>query len=160
MTATSGPVDSPSRAKRRPPVGARRVGYLLGAAINVALIWLVVVSPGWEVVPFLTDGFAAIVGLVVASLAAGLLVNLVYVVADPLWLKRLGDAVTAAFAFAVLWRLVTDFPFAFSAGWAGWETPFRVLLGLACFGTGVAVIANLAEMVRFLAQGTSADDAA
>lgn len=148
MTSTTG--TPPVRSTRRPPRGARRVGYLLSAAINLVLLWLVNVSPGWGVVPFLTDDFARVVGVVNASLLVGVVTNLLYVVADPSWARRLGDAITAAFALVVLLQLVTVFPFDLGAGWSGWETVLRTGLALACVGTGIGVLANLAQLLRAL----------
>jgi hypothetical protein len=135
-------------ATRRPPRSARRVGYVLSAAINLLLLWLVTVSPGWRFVPTLTEDFVGVVGVVIASLLVGAAVNLVYVVADPRWLKHLGEAVTAAFGCVVLARMWTIFPIDLGPGWAGWEPALRVVIGLFCLGAGIAVIANLAMAVR------------
>ena len=67
------------QTRPRPSRGARGVGYLLGAAINVALIWLINVPPGWRWLPFLTDDFSRVVGLVTASLVVGFVINVIYV---------------------------------------------------------------------------------
>ena len=40
--------------KHRPPVAARRFGYVLAALLNAVLLYAVNVWPGWESVPFLT----------------------------------------------------------------------------------------------------------
>jgi hypothetical protein len=146
MTASTALRTRPST--RRPPRGTRRFGYLLAAAINGGLIWVLVGSPGWRSAGFLTDDFARVVGWIVASLVAGIVVNLLYVVADPRWGKRLGDAVTAAFAAAALGRLWIVFPFVFSERWADWEGPFHVIVGVLCIATAIGVLANLAALVR------------
>jgi hypothetical protein len=138
----------PSTQTRRPPRSARRLGYVLAAAVNLLLLWLVTVSPGWRFVPVLTEGFVGVVGVVIASLLAGAAVNLVYVVADPRWLKHLGEAVTAAFGCVVLARTWSIFPIDLGPGWAGWEPALRVVIGLFCLGAGIAVVANLALAVR------------
>ena len=148
---TIGARPAPRQAKQRPPRPARVVGYLVSAALNGAFIWLVNVAPGWRWLPFLSDDFARVVGLVTLSFVLGVAVNLVYAAVDPLWVKRLGDAVTTAVAFVVMLRLFQIFPFDFGAQWAAWETPFRVLLGLGCVGAAIGVIANLALLVRDLA---------
>ena len=145
-TATS----PPGRPIRRPRRGARRLGYALSAAINLVLLWLVNISPGWEIVPFLTDDFARVVGYVNASLVVGVVTNLVYVAADPWWARRLGDAITAAFALIVLLQLVAVFPFDLGTGWSGWSTVLRTGLALACVGTAIGVLANLVQFVRAL----------
>lgn len=144
---------SPVRSDRRAPQAARRLGYLLSAAINLALLWVVNSSPGWGIVPFLTDDFGRVVGVVNASLLFGVVSNLVYVAADPVWARRLGDAITATFALVVLLQLVTVFPFDLGAGWSGWETILRTGLALACLGTAIGVLANLAQLLRTLIEG-------
>jgi hypothetical protein len=84
-------VTETKRTARRPPRSARRVGYVLGLAINLLLLWLVTVDPGWRFVPFLTEDFVAVLGLVIVSLLVGAAINLVYLAADPRWLKHLGE---------------------------------------------------------------------
>jgi hypothetical protein len=137
----------PSTPTKRPPRSARRVGYVLGAAINLLLLWLVTVRPGWRFVPVLTEEFTAVVGVVIASLLVGAAVNLVYVIADPRWLKHLGEAVTAGFGCVVLARMWSVFPVDLGS-WGGWEPALRVVIGLFCLGAGIAVVANLALSVR------------
>jgi hypothetical protein len=137
-----------TRTPRRPPRSARRVGYVLGLAINLLLLWLVTVDPGWRFVPFLTEDFVAVLGLVIVSLLVGAAINLVYLAADPRWLKHLGEAVTAAIAFVILARMWSVFPIDLGERWGGWESALRVLIGLACIGTGIGVVANLAQLLR------------
>jgi hypothetical protein len=141
---------------KRPSRGARRVGYVLSAAINLLLLWLVTVSPGWRFVPILTEEFVGVVGVLIASLLVGAAVNLVYVLADPRWLRYLGEAVTAVFGVVVLARMWTIFPIDLGS-WSGWEPALRVVIGLFCLGAGIAVIANLALAVR-AAVGAEAGD--
>lgn len=144
----------PPRAKPRAPRGARVAGYLVAVAINVAFIWLVNVAPGWRWLPLLSDDFSRVVGLVTLSLVVSVLVNLVYIAIDPRWMRRLGDALTAAVAFVVMLRLLQVFPFDFDPPWAWLQTPCRVLLILGCVGAAIGVIANLAMAARDLATGT------
>jgi hypothetical protein len=51
----------------------------VAAAVNLVLLWLLLVWPGWEALPFLTDQFNQVVGLMSASLLVGAAANLVYV---------------------------------------------------------------------------------
>lgn len=144
---TAGPVTSMRPTRRRPRLAARRAGYLVSASINVVLLWLLLVEPGWRWLGFLTEAFGAVLGWVVLSLVTGVVVNLLLVGYDPPWARRIGDAVSAAVAVVALARLWSVFPFDLGA-WSGWETALRVALGLACVGTAIAVVANLAEAVR------------
>jgi hypothetical protein len=155
---TRPPARTPARAPARTHRGARRTGYVAATAVNLGLLWLLHVAPGWEAVTFLTAGFAGVTGLLTASLVAGVLVNLLYVVTDPPEVKRLGDAVTAAFACAVLARTWALFPFDLAGRWAGWDTALRVVLGFLTVVTAIAVIANLAELLRVVATGGSGSE--
>jgi hypothetical protein len=121
---------------------------VVAAAVNLLLLWLVTVSPGWRFVPVLTEGFVGVVGVVIVSLLVGAAINLVYVVADPRWLRYLGEAVTAAFGCVVLARMWTIFPIDLGPSWEGWEPALRVVIGLFCLGAGIAVVANLALALR------------
>jgi hypothetical protein len=144
-------VTETTRTARRPPRSARRVGYVFGLAINLLLLWLVTVEPGWRFVPFLTEDFVAVLGLVIVSLLVGAAINLVYLAADPRWLKHLGEAVTAAIACVILARMWSVFPIDLGERWGGWESALRVLIGLACIGTGIGAVANLAQVRRIAA---------
>jgi hypothetical protein len=139
------------QTKPRPPRSARVVGYLVAAAINLAFIWFVNVAPGWRWVPFLDEDFSRVLGLVTVSFVISVVINLVYVAVDPLWMKRLGDALTSAVAVVVTFQLFMVFPFDFGTQWAWWEGLFRILLGLGCVGAAIGVIANLAMLVGQLA---------
>jgi hypothetical protein len=145
-------VTETARTTRRPPRSARRVGYVIGLVINLLLLWFVTVEPGWRFVPFLTEDFVEVVGLVIVSLLLGAAVNLVYLAADPRWLKHLGEAVSAAIACLILARMWAIFPIDLGERWGGWESALRVLLGLACIGTGIGVVANLAQVARTLTE--------
>jgi hypothetical protein len=146
------------RVPARPSRGTRRFGYLAAAAINSTLVWLLLVAPGWERLTFLTGDFASLTGVVTASLVAGVTVNLVYVVADPPWLKRLGDATTAAFACVVLARTWARFPFELTGGWSSWTTTLRFVLLFLAIATAVAVLANLGELLRLVVGAAPAQD--
>ena len=58
--------------KPRPGPTARRSGYVVAAAVNAVLLYLVDVRPGWDAVPFLTADTTLVLGAVNASLVAGL----------------------------------------------------------------------------------------
>ena len=145
-----------TRATRRAPRSARRVGYVLGLALNLLILWLVTVEPGWRIVPILSEDFGEVVGLLIVSLLVGAAVNLVYLAADPRWLQHLGEALTAAIACVVLARMWSLFPIDLG-GWNAWEPALRVVIGLACLGTGIGVVANLAQAIR-IAVDTSPQD--
>lgn len=149
ITPDEQPTSGQASVSPRPvPRAARRVGYLLGVAVNLALMWLVNGDPGWRWVGILTEDFGRVVGLVTASLVVGAVINLVYLLGDPAWLKRLGDAVTAGFAGVILVRLLVIFPFELSSWSPGTVSALRFGLGLLAVVMGIAVIANVVQSMQ------------
>ena len=140
-----------ARPRKRPSLAARRFGYLVAAAANVVLLILIHVSPGWREMPFLTDAAADVIPLVTFSLVAGIAVNVVWFLTDPLWLRSLGEMVTAAISVVVLSRVLALFPFSFDDG-SMLRTVFRVVLVVALVGTAIAVVVHLVAMIRHLAE--------
>jgi hypothetical protein len=129
--------------KPRPAPGVRRFGYLVAAAVNAVLLYLVNARPGWDAVPFLTDDTTLVLGAVNASITAGLVTNLVYAVADPRRLRAFGDAVTTAVGLYALVRVWQVFPFDVADGWT---TVLRVLLVVGIAGSGVAIVSALVRL--------------
>jgi hypothetical protein len=129
---------------------ARRVGYLVAAGINVVLLLLVNVRPGWEVVPFLTPETANVIGLVNLSLILGILTNVVYSVRDPSWLKALGSVVTTAVALAVTARTLQVFPFDFGDSGVDWPLWARLGLWFCIVVLSIALFAQAATFLKAL----------
>lgn len=131
--------------KPRPGPGVRRFGYVVAAAVNAALLYLVNVRPGWDAAPFLTDATTSVLGAVNASIAVGLVANLVYLAADPVRLRALGDAVTTSVGLYAMVRVWQVFPFDVTDGWT---TVLRVLLAVGMAGSAIAVVAAVVRLVR------------
>lgn len=129
----------------RQPVGARRFGYTVAALVNVVLLYLINGRPGWAAVPFLTDRMSAVIALLNASIAAGVVVNLGCVVVDPPWLVAAGSVVTTGLGLVVLIRLWQVFPFDLGAGG---NVTIRVLLALAVAGTVAGLVVQVVTLIR------------
>jgi hypothetical protein len=129
------------------PTSGRRVGYVLGALANAALLWMMHVWPGWEVVPFLNADTPQVLGLVDASLVAGIVVNLVHLVCDPGWSIPAGQGVTTAFGLAATIRVLDVFPFDLGSGWA---TVVHVLLVVGIAGSVIGLVAALVCLAHML----------
>jgi hypothetical protein len=157
-SSTAAVVRRPRQPAERPPRGARRVGYASAAVVNLVLIWLLNVAPGWEWLTILTDEFASLVGLITASLVVGAAIDLAYVVADPPWMKRLGDAITSAFACVILARTWAIFPFDLDDWWSGWENLLRIGIGFLTVVTAIAVVVNLVLLIRAVVEGGAPPD--
>ena len=132
---------------RRSPA-VRRVGDVIGAAFNAALLYAANVWPGWETIPFLTEDVEQVIGLVNASIMVSLAANIAYLVRDPRWLKALGDVVTTAVGLAALVRIWQVFPFDFDSGGFDWPLAMRILLGIAIVGSVIGILAGLTAFVR------------
>jgi hypothetical protein len=147
-----------SAAPRRAQASAasRRAGYLIGALINVVLLWLVNVWPGWDVLPFLTDDTPRVLGIVNASMVAGVVVDVVLAVRNPDWLVAVGNLVTTGIGLAAVVAVWRVFPLAFEDGF-DWSTIARILLVVAVVGSVIALVVNVVKLVRAPAGGPSAE---
>ncbi|UUL77466.1 hypothetical protein NG819_08410 [Pseudarthrobacter sp. Fe7] len=97
-----------------------RSGNAGSAVVNGLLLWGINIWPGWQVLPFLTADMARVLDLINASLIAGLIVNLVFVVIRARPLMALGNLVVMGFGLAAILRLWEVFPFDFgTSGPAG-----------------------------------------
>ncbi len=131
---------------RRRPSPARLPGYLVGVAVNALLLGAIHVWPGWQTIPFLTFDTRQVIPVLDAALVAGIVVNLVYVVYDPQWLKSIGDLVLAGFSLVVMVRIWQVFPFAVSS--TGLEIAIQAVLAVATLGIAMGMLVSLAVVAR------------
>ncbi len=134
--------------KKRPTVGMRRFGYVVAIALNVVFIFLINEWPGWSSVAFLTDETETVIPILNAALVISIVVNAIYLIADPRWLRAIGDAVTAAVSFIVILVVLRVFPFDFADYSFDWAMLVQVMLGVGLIGCLVGVIANLVTFTR------------
>ena len=137
-------------ARRRPSAAARRTGYIVAAAINIVLLYLINNRPGWDAVPFLTADTLRVLALVNASLVVGLVVDLVQVVRDPPWLVAIGGMTTTAIGIAVLVRMWRVFPLDFGDASLDWPLLARVLLAVGVIGSVAGIAAQAVALARAL----------
>ncbi|MBV1778988.1 hypothetical protein KRR55_07675 [Paeniglutamicibacter sp. ABSL32-1] len=116
--------------------------------VNVVLVLLVTGSPGWRALPFLTEDTLQVIGVAVAALIAGAVVNFINLVLDIAWVKAVGDIVTSVFALAVLTRLWRLFPFAFGSSGIDWGMVTRVLIVVAIAGCVLGVLVEIIVLLR------------
>lgn len=147
---TAGP-----RPRSRPTAADRRSGYVVSLLVDAALLYLVNVRPGWQAVPFLTPETLAVLDAVNLTLVVSLVASTIYLVADPPWLRALGDLVVAVvglLALVALWRV---FPFDLAGQAFDWALVARVLLVLGSVGTVIAILAALVRLVAGLTAGSA-----
>ena len=133
---------------RRPSVAARRTGYVIAVAVNLLLIYLLDVRPGWSAVPFLTDETRQVIGLVTFSMAVSVAANIVYLIEDAPVVKAAGDVLTTGIALAVLVRLVQVFPFDFTGYSVDWALVVRILLWVGLIGSAIGLVVQTVMLVR------------
>jgi hypothetical protein len=129
-------------------VAARRFGYLIAAAINGVILYLINVSPGWQAVPFLTEDTDRVLGLMNFSILANIAANLLYVIYDARWWKATGDLVTTGIGLIVLTRIWQVSPFNFAESSVDWALATRLLLVLAMVGATIGMVVQLVMLVR------------
>jgi protein-S-isoprenylcysteine O-methyltransferase Ste14 len=134
-------------------VAVRRTGYAFAAVINAAILYLLNVWPGWEELSFLTEETTEVLGLVNFSLALGVLLNVVYLFADPAWFKVTGELLTALVSLLVVLRVIQVFPFDFSTWNVDWTWLVWTILIIAAIGTFVGAVVQLVTLVRVLTSG-------
>jgi hypothetical protein len=135
----------PSRV--RPSTGRRRFGYVVAILVNALLLFLMLVSPGWEAVPILTGDTERVIPWIGASFGVGILANLVFLARDPIWLKAVGDLVTTIVGLLATWQVWQVFPFDFS-GTVDAGALVRVLLVIALAGGVIGAAAAVGAIVK------------
>ncbi|HSE08121.1 MAG TPA: hypothetical protein VLB29_05605 [Nocardioidaceae bacterium] len=134
--------------RRRPPVAARRVGFVIAALINAALLYAVNVWPGWEELPFLTGQTTEVLGLVNASLIASVVANIVYIAYDAGRLRALGDIVTTSIGLAAMIQIWQVYPFDFEGYSVDWDVVVRILLVIGMVGSVIGIFVRFVNLVR------------
>lgn len=134
----------------RASAAARRFGYAIGAAVNGVLLYLTNVAPGWRSVPFLTEDFTRVLGLVNLSLLTGLAANLLYVLYDHRWFRDLGGIVTTGAGLVAVVQLLRVFPFAFGDSAVDWDAVTWWLLALGVAGSVIGLAVQVVTLVRHL----------
>jgi hypothetical protein len=138
-----------TRAPRsRTSAGYRRIGYVVAILVNGAVLYAANRWPGWDAVPFLSDRTPEVLGIVNVSLVVGIILNAVYIAADPPRVRALGDIVTMTVGIAVLARIWQVFPFDFGDPSSPWETVVRVLVVLGIVGSAIGIVVALVNLVR------------
>ncbi len=139
---------SETTTRKRPGRAARRFGYVLAVVINLGVWFAVNVLPGWEVVPFLTDDFPQVLGLVNLSLLAAAAANITYVVADPPWYKAAWDVGLSLVGLLASLRFLEVFPVNFADQAYDLTTLVRVIAIVGAVGSGIGVVAALVRFGR------------
>jgi hypothetical protein len=129
--------------ERRP---GTRAGYVATAVVDAVLIWVFHNLLDWGWPPFLTEDLESLLPLITVSLAATIVVNLVWIAYDPGWFKSLTQIGLNAISLAVAVRTWQVFPFDFSPYEFDWGTVARVVLIVAIVGIIAATVVDLVKV--------------
>lgn len=132
----------------RPSLSSRRLGYTVGLVVNAGLLVAVNRTPGWDVLPFLTEDTTRVLGPVNASLVAGVVVYALLIVSDPTWFRAVGDIAVNVVGIVALVRIWQVFPFAFPSGGVDWDLIARWVLAVGIAGSVVGILVALARLLR------------
>ena len=136
--------------QHHPTIAARRLGYVIGALLNLALLYAVNIWPGWEVVPFLTAETVTVLAIVNLSFVGNLVANAVYLVNDVPWLKALGTIVTTTIGMVALVRIWQVFPFDFGSSSFNWQLVTRFVLVVSIIGSDIGIVVAFVTFVKSL----------
>lgn len=125
-----------------------RGGNVVSALVNAAMLWGINIWPGWQVLPFLTADMTRVLGIINASLIAGIVANLVFVVIRNRGIMALGNLVVLGIGLAAVLRVWEVFPFDFGDSWSGWPVVVRVLLGLGIAGSIIGALVEIVALFR------------
>jgi hypothetical protein len=125
-----------------------RGGNVGSALVNAAMLWGINIWPGWQVLPFLTSDMTRVLGIINASLTAGIVANVVFVVIRHRGIMALGNLVVLGIGLAAVLRLWEVFPFDFGGSWPGWPVVVRVLLGLGIAGSIIGALVEIVTLFR------------
>lgn len=146
--STVHPPTAGSHAAAHPHTGAHRAGHVVAVLVNLLILYLVNVRPGWDAVPFLTAETTQVLPWVNASLWVSVVAESLYVAWDTGWFRALGDIVTTSVGLAAIVKMWDVFPLDLSGAW---EVAARVLLVIAVLGSLVGIGVALARLIRALA---------
>jgi hypothetical protein len=137
----------------RTPAPGRKFGYVIAIAMNAVGLWVARHLLEWGWPRFLTDEFDQLLPILTVSFVAGMVVNGLFVLADPPRFKALCNAVTSVISVVVAVRTWQVFPFDFSTYAYDWTWVARVVIALAAVGSAIAVVANLIAMLKPSSRG-------
>lgn len=122
-------------------------GHLVDALVDIALLVVINVGPGWRAVPVLTDAARDVVVAVNMSLAVTLVVNLLCLLFPRPWLIRAGEVISTAAGLVALLCLLVVFPFRFTGSDVDWTTVTRLGLISVIVLVAIALVVQLVRLV-------------
>lgn len=143
-------MDEPQPRATRTGSGGRRAGYVVAAVINLVLWFLANVDPGWQAVWFLSPSTAQLLPLFNLVILAQAAANVLYAIFDSTGLKRLLEVPLTVLSLWLAVRVLVVFPFDFGPDGGIWSQIVRFIAFVGVFGTAIALIVNIAQLVKWI----------
>lgn len=150
---SAGPHPTSSGPTHHARTNVGRAGHVVGVLVNLAILYLLNIRPGWEAVPFLTEQTTLVLGLVSLSLWVSAAAEASYVVTPSRGWRALGDIATTSVGLAATVRVWQVFPFDLGSFW---ETVVRVVLVVGIVGSVIGIVAALSRLIRLGSQSEPA----
>ena len=129
--------------RKRAPRPARMFGYTVAIAVN-AILWSVAHNlHRWDLPYILAEQFPRVWTALGLSLGAAIVANAIFLLYDPPWFRRIGQAVLNLLSLNAMYAIYRVFPFDF--GSAGANQAIRSLMVL---GMIAAVVGTIVELTR------------
>lgn len=144
---------------------ARRLAYAAAVVLDLALLVILNVVPGWRSFDLVTADAAQVVELVNVMLAFAVVANAVSALVDRRWVRSSGNLVTLTMALVVLLRVWEVFPFDLtrlspSLSPVDWEFVVRMVVAQVAFGCLVAVVVQVVALSTVILEAGAAPDRA
>lgn len=88
----------------------RRVGYLFSIAITGIVLYYANQIPNWHI-SWLADNYSPALWLLKISLVVTIIINFIYIIIDPKWLRAFGQLAQNIISFVVMETIYQTFPF-------------------------------------------------
>lgn len=124
--------------------GARRSGYVAAVIANFVALYVFNNLLAWNV-PFLTGSFVAPLAVLNLSLMATVAGNVLFLVFDPKWFRRLAQLGLNVLSLAAMYTLLIVFPFDF--GGTGWESLVRIALIVTMVGIAIGSVVGFCQLI-------------
>ena len=138
---------------------ARRAGYVISIAINVAMLVIVQNILEWGWLPFLTNEFAEVVPWISLSLIGSIVANIIYQIDDSQAVKSAGQIGVNLISVWVTYVVLSVFPFDFFGYQFDWEIVARVVLIFAIVGAGIGALVEGIKLISSLSGPKRVDTA-
>ena len=142
---------------------ARRLAYAAAVVVDLALLALVNVVPGWRSIDLVSADASQVVQLVNVMLAFAVVANTVSALVDRRWVRSSGNLVILTMALVVLLRVWEVFPFDLtrlspSLSPVDWEFVVRMVVAQVAFGCLVAVVVQVVALSTVILEAGAAPD--